>query len=603
MPRTKNSSPASSGTSTTESRPTKSTAKPSRNRRPSPVPITSSDAATQKSKRSAKGPPAAVSAAPLPPDPRTVLRTALASLDGFSTLAGPPGRRLRPYQLEAGDAIVKSVLNREGKTFVVMMSRQAGKNELSAQLEAYLLTIHSAIGGEIVKAAPSFKPQIVNSELRIREILDTPLNRGRWQPHRGYYIQHGRARLTFFSADPSANVVGATASILLEVDEAQDVEEETYNRSFRPMASTTRATTVMYGTAWSDNTLLEKQRRVNEEHERRTGERLNFESPWEVVAAHNPNYRAFVEDEIARLGADHPTIRTQYMLQCISSAGRLFPPELLQRVQGVHARRIQPDRDFTYVAGVDIAGSVTEDGKPMINERDETVVTIAELDWRPTQPVGPNPVNPPTEASQPVGAGHRPALPANATTPVGAGYDPALRDAATVGVDGNRPAPAATTNPANPAEATTVGVDGNRPERYPPELNPVGATPRWRPTPERDAAGRGDLHTPDAPGTTTNARTSGLGAAPSGPSALDPNATTTPPRAGFWPSTPSTQPHALPHPHADDRDTDELPTLRVVHHIAWRGLTHNVQYEQPGPSTPMPTTQTERGPTDTAGTS
>jgi hypothetical protein len=67
----------------------------------------------------------------------------------------------------------------------------------------------------------------------------------------------------FFSADPESNVVGATASLLLEIDEAQDVSPDTFDKDFRPMAATTNATTVMYGTAWSDDTLLARQRAAN----------------------------------------------------------------------------------------------------------------------------------------------------------------------------------------------------------------------------------------------------------------------------------------------------------------------------------------------------
>ena len=54
---------------------------------------------------------------------------------------------LRPYQLEPARAIVDSVLHDRGLTFAVMMSRQAGKNELSGQLEAYLLNLYRLPGG------------------------------------------------------------------------------------------------------------------------------------------------------------------------------------------------------------------------------------------------------------------------------------------------------------------------------------------------------------------------------------------------------------------------------------------------------------------------
>ena len=38
-----------------------------------------------------------------------------------------------------------------------------------------------------------------------------------------------------------------------------------------------------------------------------------------------------------------------------------------------------PEDGKQYVAGVDVAGRVVEDGKPILNDRDETVITIAEV--------------------------------------------------------------------------------------------------------------------------------------------------------------------------------------------------------------------------------
>ena len=74
-----------------------------------------------------------------------------------------------------------------------MMSRQSGKNELAAVLHAYLLYLWALEGGDIIVAAPSFKPQIVNSERRLHEVLDMPISHDLWEPHRGYYLELGKA--------------------------------------------------------------------------------------------------------------------------------------------------------------------------------------------------------------------------------------------------------------------------------------------------------------------------------------------------------------------------------------------------------------------------
>ncbi|HZT97267.1 MAG TPA: hypothetical protein VFB34_10585 [Chloroflexota bacterium] len=305
---------------------------------------------------------------------------ALASLDSFSRLATL--RPLRGYQIEAGDAILRSVFENQGHTFTVMMARQSGKNELSAQLEAYLLHRFAAEGGQLVKAAPSFRPQITNSIIRLRETLSHPFSAERWLSRHGFSIELGLTRIMFYSADPSANVVGATASILLEIDEAQDVDSDVYWRSFRPMAATARTTTVLYGTAWDEDNILEDQRRHNRRREAMTGLRLNFEAPWQTLAALSPQYEAFVRDEIERLGENHPAIQTQYLLRPIAGASRLFPEPLILKMHGDHERQQAPVSGVRYVAGVDIAGQVVQpfrSGTPLLNRHDETVITLAEV--------------------------------------------------------------------------------------------------------------------------------------------------------------------------------------------------------------------------------
>jgi hypothetical protein len=315
-------------------------------------------------------------------DSLLIARRLFGDIGIWSTASARP---LRAYQAECARAIVRSVIRREGRTFTVMFARQMGKNETSAQLEAYLLALYAGRGGSMVKAAPSFKPQIVTSMLRLKDTLNAhPLTRGRWQPAYSYMMRLDQAQIAFFSAQERANVVGATASLLLEIDEAQDVDPEKYDRELRPMASSTNATTVLYGTAWSEDSLLERQKRLNLEHEGRTGERLHFEYDWTALAALNPHYDRFVRAEFARLGGDHPSVRTQYLLHCLADAGRLFSDEQRRRLRGMHERERAPRPGVTYIAGIDIAGSDedAEDAaaRALKPKRDSTVITVAALE-------------------------------------------------------------------------------------------------------------------------------------------------------------------------------------------------------------------------------
>jgi len=72
--------------------------------------------------------------------------------------------RLRSYQREVAMAILDSVFGGKGLTFSVEIARQGGKNELSAQMELLLLTLHMTKPKNLVKCSPTFKPQTIISE-------------------------------------------------------------------------------------------------------------------------------------------------------------------------------------------------------------------------------------------------------------------------------------------------------------------------------------------------------------------------------------------------------------------------------------------------------
>ena len=298
-------------------------------------------------------------------------------------LAGrlPP---LRPYQIEAGRAILRSVLENQGLTFTVEIARQGGKNELSAQLEAYLLARSLLRGGDGIKAAPTFRPQLLTSLRRLRDRL-ADLGFGRaWAFEQGSAIRLGRARQLFLSAEPAAAVVGATASLLLEIDEAQDVDPDKFNRDFKPMGAATNVTTVLYGTAWDDSSLLEQAKQVNLELERHDGLRRHFQYDWEQVARYVPAYAAYVEAERQRLGADHPLFLTQYCLTPVQGGGRLLSPSQRAQLQGRHPRLHAPAAaSDIYVAGIDVAGEAEDASDAALRRlrprQDSTVVTIGRL--------------------------------------------------------------------------------------------------------------------------------------------------------------------------------------------------------------------------------
>lgn len=305
------------------------------------------------------------------------------------------GKPLYPYQCEVAEAILASIEKGQGRIFTVMMARQSGKNQLSAVLEAYLLYTRSE--GTIVKAAPTFDPQILHSRLRLLSLLDTPATRKRLWQSQGHIIglaaradpvlvrNHAGPRVMYFSAAPESNVMGATADLLLEIDEAQDVSQEKFNRDFRPMAATTNATTILYGTAWNDSTLLARQRASNLELEQRTGVRQHFEYDWRTLAALNPAYRTYVEQEIERLGESHIAIQTQYLLHPFTGTDALLTSLQQTVLQGQHSWEEQPGSDCCYIAGMDVAGEQRMSMQGTQTQRDSTVITIGRVTYNELQ--------------------------------------------------------------------------------------------------------------------------------------------------------------------------------------------------------------------------
>jgi len=325
---------------------------------------------------------------------------------------------LRRYQRQVAAAILESVEDGLGRTITVEIARQGGKNELAAQIEALLLASHVHGGGEIVKCAPTRLPQLSVSMRRLWARLRQGGLHVDARPEASA-IRVGEARMHFLSASPQANVAGHTASLLLVADEAQHIDADKFERDFRPMAAAHNATTVLYGTAWDERTLIEQARQRNMDARRRDGgARWSFRFPWEAVARDVPAYAAYVESERARLGERHPLFLTQYCLEPLPGAGRFFSANDLRALAGAHARERHPAAGEHYAAGLDIAGG--DDGAqgatyagalPARRGRDSTVLLIA----RVAPAAADDPIGEPrveiVEAAEWTGAPHERLLP------------------------------------------------------------------------------------------------------------------------------------------------------------------------------------------------
>ncbi|HEX7598111.1 MAG TPA: hypothetical protein VF518_07840, partial [Polyangia bacterium] len=308
--------------------------------------------------------------------------------------------KLRSYQQEAAALICRSVIQSLGLSFVVMFPRQSGKNELQAQIEAYLLALLSQQEAEIVKVSPTYKPQTLNAMRRLQRVLEKNLvTANEWSKESGYIFRLARARIIFLSGSPEANIVGATASTLLEVDEAQDVEIAKFDKDIAPMAASTDATCVFWGTAWTSSTLLGRELRAARLAQAEDGQRRVFVLTADDVGREVPAYGRFVAAQVARLGRSSPLVRTQFFSEEIDAEGGMFPAERVGLMQGRHpplagpglsgcgplfdGPEAAPTPAPAYCLLVDLAGedAGAADGAELHNPgRDATALTIVEVD-------------------------------------------------------------------------------------------------------------------------------------------------------------------------------------------------------------------------------
>jgi hypothetical protein len=303
------------------------------------------------------------------------------------------GVTLRGYQKEIASAVVNSVIEKQGLAFVVMLPRQSGKNEVQAQIEAYLLTLFMNMDYEIVKVSPTWKPQSANAMRRLERTFSRNLAlKDRWVKESGYIYRINQTRILFLSASPAANVVGATASLLLECDEAQDVEIAKWDRDIAPMAASTNATRVFYGTAWTSKSLLARELRAARAAEAQDGVRRVFIRNGFDVGAEVPAYMKHVDEQIARLGRQHPMVKTQYFSEEIDAEGGMFSPSRRVLMRGDHKPLEAPQSKIRnlkskipiYVFTLDVAGEdegATHDLERLDNpRRDATALTIFEVE-------------------------------------------------------------------------------------------------------------------------------------------------------------------------------------------------------------------------------
>lgn len=292
--------------------------------------------------------------------------------------------RLPHPQLEIVRRAERAIADRRGEILSVLMARQTGKNECEGFLEARALSIWRGIPGSVwVRTAPTLRPQLINSKLRLeKHLLNDPLVLGRWAKREGFIYESGGAQVHFLSGGPTANVVGGTASIALSVDEAHKIDRGKFQEDLGPFTASTNAPTILWGVAGDKLDLLHEYREKN------AGSDRLMVYPADIWCELSPAYAGHYEARVRDLGADHPVIQTQYRLVAVDAMGAYL--NALQRsalFAGDHPRLAAPRPGMSYGVVIDLGGESelqVDDEEILLEEpgRDYTMAWVFEWDPR-----------------------------------------------------------------------------------------------------------------------------------------------------------------------------------------------------------------------------
>lgn len=299
--------------------------------------------------------------------------------------------KLRNYQQRPFQAAIDSILHQQGLEILVIMPRQAGKNEGLALMLVYLLNLLQRRDANIVYGA--IGDGLGRGIQRLEARLDNPWNAPHWtKKNKPLRRLLGRAAVVFLSSHPQAFSRGETAHALLVIDELQDQLLSHIEQVFTPMRAANNATAVYTGTVKFTHDALWQKKQELERLQAADGRQRVFLITPDEVTKENPAYKTFLNAQLKKLGRHHPIIASEYFLEPIDGSGGLFPDRRRALLLGTHAQQQQPEEGKLYVATLDTGGQDEAASDPIaaLNNpsRDYTILTIHEVDTSKQQEAG-----------------------------------------------------------------------------------------------------------------------------------------------------------------------------------------------------------------------
>lgn len=304
--------------------------------------------------------------------------------------------RLFPYQKESAYRIIESVLINDGETITIEQARQSGKTEVLANVIATLMVLLPRLAKAFPKRFGKFKDgfwvgcfapteeqadtvwgRIVDrltSEKALSFMLDPEIDdkvaKDGTAKAKVVRLRKSKSFCRRQTCNPKAKIESKSYHFVL-IDEIQDADSFTVDKSIGPMLAFYNGTRVYTGTPARTKNIFYKTIQYNKRRANRRGQRQNhFSYNYKFVCKYNSNYRKFIAKEKAKLGEDSDEFLLSYACKWLLDQGQFISEDALLNLGDPGMSTYRGWWKSQVLVGIDPART-----------KDSTVVTVVWVDW------------------------------------------------------------------------------------------------------------------------------------------------------------------------------------------------------------------------------
>jgi hypothetical protein len=301
-----------------------------------------------------------------------------------------------PYQREFAFRLVESIVTNDGEEITALQARQSGKTQVVSQviagcmvilpklaslpafaelLEKFRKGLMVGVFAPVEEQAQTLWGRVVTwltsdhaTEILMDDEIDDKVMRGGGA--RTIVLKKSGSLCRQQTANPKAKIESKSYHLVV-IDECQEADAYTINKSIRPMMAFYNGTIVLTGTpARTKGEFYRAIQRNKRRMTNRGAKQNHFEYNWRFVAKYNPNYAKFIKKEIIRLGQDSEEFQLSYELKWLLDRGMFITEQVMEECGDKTMQLVTAWHQTPVIVGIDPA-----------RVKDSTVVTVVWVNW------------------------------------------------------------------------------------------------------------------------------------------------------------------------------------------------------------------------------